>query len=604
MSKGDINTFLKNLFQSEGGTNPRIVNQYGYIGKYQFGEDALADLGYYKSDGTRNRTLTGKFKYDWVGEWTGKNGVTCRDDFLGNESVQDKAAREWVKLLCTRAKKFKLQKYIGQTINNIQITESGIIAAAHLRGFGSTRSPGVRQFLTTNGSVDPKDANGTPVSKYMSIFANYDLGCCGSVTAVLIDKEKKPISGLGYHIKVGNKVVVKGKTDADGATKKVEGLDAGATITILVQRLEGGYKEVKSFIAHEQAAFVATLRSATRMVTTHLERHFGEAGDYKRQSELAKKKPLTSSQPLTKEKPEKNEAAPTNHAHSRKTSRQLTSANAKKFSESKVPQASSTPSTQGTNAEETTAMSTNDDNQPVMERDVSSSTQNRHEAMSKDTEPNDSSLQNSDKDVSAPVSTEQPITTKTVRNEDGHPVAVVKPDTSPSHQISPSAQKLEEILMWNVNFGKKKQTLSGPVAAERSRRGESISTYKKSREESLGQCYKYVKIALLASDMTKHYLAKEAAKDAGGELKKEGYRNLLDKPNHGLQSPFDAPVGAVIVYDVTDGTRWGHIEIRVTLGFASDYFSERPRTCSRNEKRINATMSGRSRKVSGIWIKE
>lgn len=562
MSRGDINIFLKNLFHSEGGTNPQIVNQYGYIGKYQFGEDALVDLGYYKPDGTKNRTITGKFKYDWAGEWTGKNGVTSRDGFLSSESVQDKAATEWVKLLCSRAKRFKLQKYIGQTINGIQITESGIIAAAHLRGFGSEKSPGVRQFLVTNGKVDPEDANGTPVSKYMHIFADYDLGCCGSVTTVLIDKNKKPIFGLDYQIKIGNKVVAKGKTNADGATKKIEGLDAGAAITILVKRLEGGYKEIKSFIAREQAALVATLRSATQMVTTQLEEHLGNAGEYRPQSELSKKNSATSNHTARKRKPGKSHGQSANHAHSGAALAKPTSrsgaANAKKGSENKILKSSSVP-------------------------------------------PNQASK--SAGDTGTPIQPKQLSTIETMRNEDGHPVVVVVPGTPPSSQVKPSMQKLEEILLRNVNYGKKKQVLSGPVAAEQSRRGEPISLYKKPREESLGQCYKYVKIALLASGMTKHYLGKEAAKDACGELSKENYRNLLDEPNHGLRSPYDAPVGAVIVYDVTDGSRWGHIEVRVSIGFASDYFSLRPRTTLIGHE-DKSTMSGRSRKVSGIWVKD
>jgi hypothetical protein len=52
MSKGGIREFLNSLFQSEGGGNYKVVNKYGYVGKYQFGESALSDLGYYVSDGS------------------------------------------------------------------------------------------------------------------------------------------------------------------------------------------------------------------------------------------------------------------------------------------------------------------------------------------------------------------------------------------------------------------------------------------------------------------------------------------------------------------------------------------------------------------------
>ncbi len=540
MSKGDINAFLKKLYASEGGTDPKIINKYGYIGKYQFGEDALVDLGYYKADGTKNRNTNDKFEYDWAGEWTGKNGVRNRNDFLNSESAQDAAAKEWVALLCKKMKHFKLQNYIGQTIKGIEITESGIIAAAHLKGYGSSKYPGVIQFLKSNGDTDPVDANKTPVSLYMAKFAGYDLGCCGSVTAVLIDKDKKPIAGLGYQIKVDGKVAAKGKTDATGSTKKVEGLDVGANITILVSKLEGGLKEIKSLIAHEQSAIIATLRSATRMVTTQLEKHLGEAGEYKRQSEMAAQKSTAPNPPATKHQfsttalPASSPSQSSTASTPFRATTDANAANTEKTSGKNVPDSSShqiQPSSQDTDK---TATDTDGEGALPTGGSLVSSTQVSTESSPPDSSMNESDPQTSDGDVGAAPSSEQPIATETMRNEDGHPVVVAKPSSPPPPKINPSAQKLEEILKRNAQRGKKGQALSGPVAAEKSRKGEPISAYQKSERDSLGQCYKYVKIALLAAGMTKHYLGKEAAKDAGAELKKEGYRNLLDDLSHGL----------------------------------------------------------------------
>lgn len=613
MSRGDINAFLSNLFKSEGGKNPRVVNQYGYIGKYQFGEDALIDLGYYKPDGTANRTPSGKFKYDWAGEWTGKNGVTCKDDFLENENTQDKAAKEWVKLLCSRAKKFKLQQYIGKTISDIRITESGIIAAAHLKGFGSAKSPGVRQFLATNGGVDPKDANGTPVSKYMRLFAGYDLGCCGSVTAVLTDKDKKPIAGLDYQIKIGSRIAVNGKTNAQGATRRVDGLDAGANITILVRKIEAGFKEIKSFALLEQTAFVATLRSATRMVETQLEKHRGTAGDYQRHGEVAAQKSVHVNPAAAQSKPKVlASTAPTATKPHAAPVRQGTPANGSTANTATSIDANVKPAAIASAAP---TPRKNDMNIDAPLDIADGSVGARHAAQDRQSGDDTLSLAEvmhattmdvpraDDGEEAAPApQPARPLIVEPKRNEDGHPVAVAKPG-SPLPMVSPSVQKLEEILVRNVSFGKPGQALSGPVAAEKSRRGEPISSHSKPRQDSLGQCYKYVKIALLASGMAKHYLGQEAAKNAGPELRKEGYRNLLDNPAHGMQSPYDAPLGAVIVYDVTDGSPWGHIEVRVSTGFASDYLSRRPRTTPFGKER-ESTMEGRNRKVVGIWIKD
>jgi hypothetical protein len=75
-------------------------------------------------------------------------------------------------------KLYKLDKYIGETIGGVHITESGIIAAAHLKGFGSKKYPGINHFLRSGGETNGEDAFGTSVSDYLRKFQDYDLGCC------------------------------------------------------------------------------------------------------------------------------------------------------------------------------------------------------------------------------------------------------------------------------------------------------------------------------------------------------------------------------------------------------------------------------------------
>lgn len=184
MSETGMERFLRALFIRETSGRTKIVNEFGYAGKYQFGEAALEDLGYFKGDGKPN-SRDGKFLYDWGGVWTGKNGATSLAAFLDSEALQDKAAEEWVLLLCRNGKHYGADKFYGQTIAGIQVTESGVIAAAHLKGYGSGkpdggrwRAPGVLAFLRTGGRVDAADAKGTLVSSYMSKFGGYQLGCC------------------------------------------------------------------------------------------------------------------------------------------------------------------------------------------------------------------------------------------------------------------------------------------------------------------------------------------------------------------------------------------------------------------------------------------
>lgn len=280
MSKGGINEFLKALFASEGGGKVDVENKFGYIGKYQFGEAALADLGYYKGDESNNRSLTDEFRYDWSGEWTGKNGATSKDVFLNSEAVQDSAARDWVAFLCKGLKRYKLAQYIGETIGGVEITESGIIAGAHLKGFGSAANPGVIQFLRSNGTVNGADAFGTSVSAYMAKFADYDLGCCEHVVVNLRDREKAPIPALKYEIRAGAKIVRQGATDSRGLTRKIAVPPDPTTFEVFVLRVEGGMKLVARFAAPVTSALV-TLISPKTVVKAKLEVHKGVPGPYR-----------------------------------------------------------------------------------------------------------------------------------------------------------------------------------------------------------------------------------------------------------------------------------------------------------------------------------
>jgi hypothetical protein len=280
MSKGGIAEFLVALFASEGGGVVDIENKFGYIGKYQFGESALTDLGYYKGDSSSNHTALGKFKYDWIGEWTGKNGATSKDVFLKSETIQDIAAHDWIKLLCKQMKHYDLAKYIGDTMAGFEITESGIIAAAHLKGFGNAAHPGVNQFLRSGGTNDGNDANGTKVSDYMKKFADYDLGCCAHLVVNLLDREKAPISGLDCEIRAGKECLKKGKTDSNGAAPRLAIHPSHSTYDVFVARIEGGMKKIASFAAPATSALV-TLFSPKVEVETALEQHHGNPGPYR-----------------------------------------------------------------------------------------------------------------------------------------------------------------------------------------------------------------------------------------------------------------------------------------------------------------------------------
>ena len=134
------NKFLEDLGMRESSGNYKAVNQYGYLGKYQFGRKTLNALGY--------------------------KDVTNRE-FLANASIQEEA----MYALLSHNKKIlrkTIKKYSGKIINGIFITESGILAGAHLAGAGN-----VKKFFRKG--YEFKDGNGTKMTSYMIKFSGYKL---------------------------------------------------------------------------------------------------------------------------------------------------------------------------------------------------------------------------------------------------------------------------------------------------------------------------------------------------------------------------------------------------------------------------------------------
>lgn len=132
--------FRQAIAYKESRGKSTLVNPYGYMGKFQFGKSTL-------------RTV----------------GVTDFQEFLNNSQLQDKA----FKALIAR-NKWELRKeiatYCGRVINGVEITESGIIAAAHLSGAGS-----VKRYLKSNGRNGFKDGFGTSLRSYIKKFASFDI---------------------------------------------------------------------------------------------------------------------------------------------------------------------------------------------------------------------------------------------------------------------------------------------------------------------------------------------------------------------------------------------------------------------------------------------
>ena len=158
-----LEELFKELGLSESSGRYNVVNSAGYLGKYQMGGSALTDAGYYKlnPNGKEN---------DWLGTFTGKDNVNSKEDFLNNPYAQENAIREFTKKQWGYLKNNGSTKSVGSKINGIEITPSGLLAAAHLVGQG-----GVGSYVSSNGKNIPKDGNGVSIEKYLKQFAGYDV---------------------------------------------------------------------------------------------------------------------------------------------------------------------------------------------------------------------------------------------------------------------------------------------------------------------------------------------------------------------------------------------------------------------------------------------
>jgi len=116
-----------------------LVNSYGYMGKYQFGKAALRAVG-----------------------------VRNSQEFLNSPVLQEKAFNALLSRNKWELRK-EIPKYEGKVIGGIKVTESGLLAAAHLSGAGS-----VKRFLRSNGAQAFKDGFGTSLKSYLKKFGGYD----------------------------------------------------------------------------------------------------------------------------------------------------------------------------------------------------------------------------------------------------------------------------------------------------------------------------------------------------------------------------------------------------------------------------------------------
>ena len=135
----NLDTFLYDMAERESSNRYDVVNQYGYMGAYQFGSQTLKNLGYEVS----------------------------RKEFLSNPMLQEEAMLKLLKANKHTLRR-QIKKYDGKLVNGVLVTESGLLAAAHLVGAGTVRK------WVRNGKKYT-DGNGVDLTSYLVKFNGYYL---------------------------------------------------------------------------------------------------------------------------------------------------------------------------------------------------------------------------------------------------------------------------------------------------------------------------------------------------------------------------------------------------------------------------------------------
>lgn len=115
------------------------INRFGYLGKYQFAATTLSLIG-----------------------------INNPDRFMKDSKLQEKAftahtsRNKWIL-------RKDIKRFSGRYIAGVKVTESGILAAAHLAGAGN-----VKKYLRSGGAFHFEDAFGTSIRYYLKKFSGYD----------------------------------------------------------------------------------------------------------------------------------------------------------------------------------------------------------------------------------------------------------------------------------------------------------------------------------------------------------------------------------------------------------------------------------------------
>lgn len=151
LNDADWQKYCEVLGHRESGNDYTKTNQFNYVGRWQFGAPALAEVGYVHS-GKKNRDLPSP------SAWIGRDGISSMAAWKGSKPVQDAAMLAFTQLYYKR-----LIKLGALSPQASKPNVAGMLAAAHLKGPG-----GALQF---SRGIVTADANGTTTKSYYKLLS-------------------------------------------------------------------------------------------------------------------------------------------------------------------------------------------------------------------------------------------------------------------------------------------------------------------------------------------------------------------------------------------------------------------------------------------------
>lgn len=162
LTKEQLTAFYAQLGKRESGGNYSEKNTIGFVGKYQFGWAALADLKFVSMGTGSNANLNNRSEV-----WLGKYGVNSLEDWYANTDAQEKAVCELAQLNYKR-----LCKNGVITADTPPEDVAGFLAVSHLLGAGG---PPTQKYPKGSGcwafknSGIGSDAYGTNGAEYFQL---------------------------------------------------------------------------------------------------------------------------------------------------------------------------------------------------------------------------------------------------------------------------------------------------------------------------------------------------------------------------------------------------------------------------------------------------